>query len=145
MVKNTHGGNKSKNKARKNVQHTTKKYEDLAPTEDQSYARITSVCGGGRFYVEMQDGVKKLGICCGKMKRGRRPKLNDLVCISHRDYQDNKCDILHLYAPDEVQTLLDHDSSLHSFCSVQNDEDTTITFANTEDSDEEKQVDFADL
>jgi len=142
MVKNNSGGNKSKHKARKTTQLIQSRYEDLVPTEDQALARVHSVCGGGRYKVTLVNGETILGICCGKMKRGRRPKLHDLVCISTRDYQQDRCDILHLYTPEQVGILLKNDETgvLAAFCAETNLHDTSdgidISFQNEENWDD---------
>ena len=128
MVKNS-GGNKAKGKARKIVQNQSVSYDKLTPSEEQAYARIISVYGGGRYQVELQDECKKLGVLCGKLKRGRRPKLQDLVCVSLRDYQDDKCDIIYVYNAEEIQVLMANDKAIQTFyCGSLNDEGGSIEF-----------------
>jgi translation initiation factor 1A len=141
MVKNSSGGNKAKNKARKNYQTSSPRYENLKPTEDQCYALITSVYGGGRYQVKFKDDTKRIGVCCGKLKRGRRPKMGDLVCISLRDFQEDKCDILYLYSPEDLSVLMKHDVDVQIFCNSVDtsfySQDVAIEFGEEKEENEE--------
>ena len=108
MVKNTKGGNKTKSQGRKyqNVQRVLN-FEALRKVEDQEYARVTAVCGSGRYKLICLDKTERLGISRGKINRYEKIVLGSIVLISKRDYQDSKCDILHTYDRDEVNFLLD--------------------------------------
>ena len=109
MVKNNTGGNKTKSKARKNTQSSQFKfkYEDIIKVDEQEYAKITKIHGGGRYDLDCYDNVKRLGISRGKINRNVKPGIGSLVLISKRDFQDNKADILHMYHIDEIRCLIE--------------------------------------
>lgn len=118
MVKNTKGGSKTKQTSRKVTQSTTH-YSELIKTDDQEYAKITKVNGGGRYEVECTDKVSRLGISRGKINRCGKVTIDTLVLVSKRDYQDGKCDILHIYTPDERNYLIRQSEIPSSFISGQ--------------------------
>ncbi len=80
----------------------------LTKTEDQVYAIITAIHGGGRCQVQLLDEKKTslIGVCRGAIKRrGFKPRTGHVVLASYRSFQDNKVDILHVYHPNEVKML----------------------------------------
>ncbi len=124
MVKNTTGGNKTKNKARKNIAQTRSiNYSEISKTDDQDYAKILKVFGSGRYQVLcLSDKIERLGISRGKMNSRGKIVIDSLVLISKRDYQDSKCDILYLYDRDELK-VLQHHGDIASDCFVAEDEE----------------------
>jgi initiation factor 1A len=140
MVKNTKGGKGAKQKARKNLNITVSvKLDDLLPTEDQCFAKVLKVFGGGRFQVELLDGTVVLGVSSGKIrKRSYNCKEGCLVCISKRDFQQDRVDILYVYNQDEIQTLRSNNIALPQDAKAA---------TNTDSSDETEDVDvsFANL
>ena len=106
MVKNSTGGNKAKSKARKNFNVDTTVYVDkIEKDSEQEYAKVIKVNGGGRYAIFCEDKSQRLGIARGKINRNVRIGIDSLVLISRRDYQDDKCDILYTYKPDEIKAL----------------------------------------
>ena len=67
------------------------------PKEDQEYAKIKSVNGSGRYQVFCFDGVDRLGISAGNIRKKTRIGLNDIVLVSLREWQDSVCDIIDNY------------------------------------------------
>jgi initiation factor 1A len=111
MVKNTKGGKKAKNLARKNigVDHSLK-YDDLVKTDEQEYARVLKVNGGNRYDLvcysdKPSNYVNRLGISRGKINK-TKVEVGTIVLISTRDYQPGKCDVLHIYNSSELQQLV---------------------------------------
>jgi translation initiation factor 1A len=148
MVKNTKGGKRAKNLARKNIDvDRSLKFDDLVKTEDQEYAKVTKVNGGHRYNLNCYDKVNRLGISRGKINKGK-VEIGTLVLISKRDYQDNKCDILHIYNSDELKLLVSNGEIDSNF--AKNDTESTSTgddsveFGASTSSDEED-VKFEDL
>lgn len=102
MPKNKFGGNKAKKgKNQQESKELIKKDSD-----EQQYAKITKVLGNCRFeLISLDDGKKRTGHMRGKLKKRAWTRLDDVVLISLRDFQDDKCDIIHKYEPGEVKEL----------------------------------------
>ena len=75
------------------------------PKENQEYAKIKRVNGGGRYQLFCFDGDERLGISAGNIKKKTRLVLNDIVLVSLWDFQNTKCSIIHKYEEDEVYKL----------------------------------------
>ena len=72
----------------------------------QEYAQITSCKGNCRFDVKCcSDGKERIAILCGKMRKRRFVNMRDIVLVSLRDFQDNKCDIIDTYDDNQVRKL----------------------------------------
>lgn len=56
--------------------------------------------GNGRVEVYCFDSVKRIGNIRGKMKRRVWIATGDVVLISLRDFQNEKCDIILKYTPE---------------------------------------------
>lgn len=61
--------------------------------------------GGSRFDVACFDSVNRLAHVRGNMRKSQWIVLGDLVLVSLRDYQDNKCDIIHAYSAEDARRL----------------------------------------
>jgi translation initiation factor 1A len=130
MVKNS-GGKQAKKMARKNQnnqeQHIS--INDISKTDEQEYAIIDKVLGGGRFNIITPDNKKRIGISRGRMF-SRNGKVKDrslmtpgnLILVSLRDFQDDKADILMFYTKDQVNLLLEYDEIDKNFMKVINDD-----------------------
>ncbi len=147
MVKNTKGGNKSKSQARKNQQEHSVKLENVIKDDEQEYARIDKINGGGRYQLSCTDGIARLGIARGKINRHGKINIGSLVLISKRDYQDGKCDILHFYNHDEIRLLVSHNEIHEKFINIIQTQEDNIEFSNNieDNKDEEINVAFEDL
>jgi len=116
MVKNS-GGKQAKKLARKNLNNDDEKtsINDISKTNEQEYAIIDKVLGGGRFSILTPDNKKRIGISRGRMF-SRNGKIKDrtlmsvgnLILISLRDFQDDKADILMFYTKTQVDLLLEY-------------------------------------
>ena len=101
--------NKNIKKSALHSVHKQVKLDDLCKTEDQDYAEIMKVNGGGRYVVYcLQDQTKRIGIARGSMKNKSKITLNGYVLIAKRSFQDQYCDILHCFSADEVRLLQKH-------------------------------------
>lgn len=104
--------NKKKLKKQKKV--TTNPVERPISYKDvlqlQEYGHVTKVYGSGRFELNCVDGVVRLAHSRGSLRKKKVfVKLGDTVIVSLREFQDNKCDILHVYTPKEVKFLIQVD------------------------------------
>ena len=74
--------------------------------DEQSYARITKALGDSRFECECFElNMKKIAHVRGVFKRKLWMGIGDIVLVSLRDFDPQKCDIIHKYTPDEAITL----------------------------------------
>lgn len=120
MVKNTEGGSKHKNMARKyvNDKQTTHGKLRYSQNELEYYAHVTTNLGGGMCYVECVDGKKRLCIIRGKFKgRGKRDNViavGKWVLVGGRDFEAEKsgigkdlekCDLLEIYSDSDKERL----------------------------------------
>ena len=69
---------------------------------DQEYGQVTALLGNCRLRLDCIDGKTRLGKIRGAIRKKSWIVLNDVVLVSLRDYEDDKCDVLHVYKPIEV-------------------------------------------
>lgn len=113
MVRNTHGGNKSKGMARKNmVDNTEKRKLRLSGDEMEKYAVVTRLLGNGMFYTTTNEGAELLGRIRNKFKgrsrRGNDLTLGTMVLVGLRDWEApnfKECDLLEVYDANEVKQI----------------------------------------
>ena len=70
------------------------------------YAVVAEVKGHGHFKLVCNDGVERLGVLRGNMRRRVWVNMNDMVLATRRDFQDGKADIVHKYVREDVSTLI---------------------------------------
>jgi translation initiation factor 1A len=73
--------------------------------EGQEYAQITACKGNCRFDVKCCDGKDRMGVLCGAMRKRKFVNMKDVVLVSIRDFQDDKCDIIDTYDDNQVRKL----------------------------------------
>jgi translation initiation factor 1A len=61
--------------------------------------------GNGRIDAQCFDGVKRLALIRGKMRKKVWINAGDIVLLSLRDFQDDKADVILKYNPDEARML----------------------------------------
>lgn len=115
MVKNKYGGNKAKSKSRKSFGRRSVPYSDLKKVDGQEYAHVLQVNGDSRYNLICLDKVKRLGKLRGSLRGAARVSAGDIVLISLRDYQDEKCDILAHFSKENVSRLISDNEISHSF------------------------------
>ena len=109
MPKNKQGGKKHKKYAR----HSDAFTRELIIAEDgQYYALVNKHLGNGRVNVLYIDpdrgGIEILATIRGSFRRRRGANfvsINNIVLISLRDFQSDKCDIIHVYKQEEINQL----------------------------------------
>jgi len=111
MSKNSGKGGK---KHRKQKNQTVIKREMIWKETGQAYAIIEKMLGNGRVHLsyftrDEDDRLKKnqaLGIIRGTMRRKKIwIRIQDVVLVGLRDFEDGKVDILHKYDYDETKSL----------------------------------------
>ena len=113
MVKNTHGGNKSKGMARKNVvDHTDKRKLRLSSCDLEKYAVVTKMLGNGMFYTTTNEGDELLGRIRNKFKgrsrRGNNLGIGTMVLVGLREWEAphyKECDLLEVYDANEIKQI----------------------------------------
>ena len=99
-------GNKKGRKKHKRGKKDGYETRALRLKEDgQEYAQITACKGNCRFDVQCFDGKERMATLCGTMRKRKFVNMQDIVLVSLRDFQDNKCDIIDVYDDSQVHTL----------------------------------------
>ena len=81
-------------------------------SDGEEYALVTKVLGSGRFMVKINLRPSEvIGRICGKMrykkaKHSNRVEVGSVVLVGIRDYQENAVDIVHVFEPSEVKSLI---------------------------------------
>lgn len=110
MGRNTIGG--KKHKRAKNSQNTYKRL--LQERQDgECYAKVIKKLGSCRLECDCFEKDKngefikktRIAIIRGNMRKRTWINCEDLILISLRGYQDDKCDVIWKYNPDEVSEL----------------------------------------
>lgn len=73
--------------------------------DGQDYAQVVKMVGNGRCQVRCTDGMTRLGVIRGAMRKKVWIKLEDWVLVGLREYQDDKCDIIGKYSDEDVRNL----------------------------------------
>ncbi|KXN70081.1 nucleic acid-binding protein, partial [Conidiobolus coronatus NRRL 28638] len=81
------------------------KRELVFKEEGQEYAQVLKLLGNGRIDAQCFDGVKRLALIRGKMRKKVWINAGDIVLLSLRDFQDDKADVILKYNPDEARML----------------------------------------
>lgn len=103
MQKKNKGGKKFK----KNKKYGSEKATLILKQDDsETYAKVIKMLGSGRLTCILPDGREILGIIPGRMKKRKQwIRLNDIILVSIRDFQDTKADVLCVYNYSEVEML----------------------------------------
>jgi translation initiation factor 1A len=129
MAKNKFGGSGAKKTASKNANQTARQIpfrEDL-----QDYALVETLLGSGHVKLKcLTDNTERLGTICGRMYKKVWINKDDVVLVSIREYQDNRCDIIFKYTTDEVKTLKKYGEIKET--KNQNNDDDIIEFGDDE-------------
>jgi translation initiation factor 1A len=103
MPKNTGIGGK-KRKMGKKTQHINER-ELQFKEEQQDYAQVLRLLGDSRFEVMCMDTVKRMAHLRGNMRKKIWIAMGDVVLVSLREFENDKCDIILKYTEDEVRKL----------------------------------------
>lgn len=72
--------------------------------EGEEYAQVKKMLGNMRLSVYCFDGKTRIAKVRGSIRRVRI-RLEDIVIISLREFDDDKCDVIHVYRPEEAKIL----------------------------------------
>tara|TARA_B100001758_G_C18168124_1_gene482771 strand:+ start:217 stop:627 length:411 start_codon:yes stop_codon:yes gene_type:complete len=103
MPRNKTGGKKTK----KGKNDVVRKFITISKEdkECQRYAVVERALGNNRFELKFLNGDTILGIKRKAIKRNQWINAGATVIVSLRDYQKDKCDIIHLYTDEESRKL----------------------------------------
>ena len=73
--------------------------------EGQEYAQVLSMLGNGKLRAQCFDGKTRLASIRGKMRRRVYIFVNEIILVGLRDFQDERCDVIWKYYPEEAKTL----------------------------------------
>jgi translation initiation factor 1A len=115
--------------------------------KEQEYGEVLKTLGDLRMNVYCYDDKIRIGRICGRIKKRTRITVGDIVLVSLRVWQDDKCDIIEKYNEDDVKKLkklkqlpakLQQDKN-----SDEEEDKYNIVFGYSEE--EEKEYDLEDL
>ncbi len=100
---------KASNSSKRGKQGDLNGRRELIFKEDgQEYAKIVRAFGDGRFQLACGDKRVRSGKVCGKMRNKVWVKLDDIVLVGLRDFDEETCDIIHKYFDTESAQLADY-------------------------------------
>lgn len=158
MPLNKKGGNKTKKQKNSSEDNDNR---ELSFTDiGQQYAKITEILGNKRYRVNcFVDNAKtetRLAHARGNLKKKKVfIKKDDFVIVSLRTFQDDKCDIIHVYNQKEIPKLVElGEIPPETFKSVEElqsnidfvyEEEKVVSTFDTKDDDGDKTNDISDI
>lgn len=74
--------------------------------DDQEYAKVTRMLGDRKVTLFLTDGTEILGLIPGKFRKRVWFKVNDIVLVGRREFQNDRVDIVYKYHEYEAKKLL---------------------------------------
>ena len=102
MPKNTGMGGNKRKRGKKQVQEDR---ELQYKGESEEYAQVIKILGDGRFECTCADGIKRIAHVRGKMRKRIWIANGDIILVSLRDFEPEKCDVVEKYKEKEVAKL----------------------------------------
>lgn len=145
MPKNKIGGSGAKKAAAKNNLQSARQIpfkEDL-----QDYGIVQNLLGNGRLKVLcLTDKIERLGTIRGNMYKKVWINKDDIILVSLREYQDDKCDVIFKFTHDEVKFLKKHGEIPKDLETIHEvNEEELIEFENDLDSNKESEINIDDI
>ncbi len=84
---------------------TGERRELVFKEDGQEYAQVTRMLGNGRLEAYCFDSVKRLCHIRGKIKNRVWINNGDIILVSLREFQDEKCDVIMKYFDYEAKEL----------------------------------------
>ena len=127
------GGKKRKGGKKKNFDERELQFAG----EMQNYGQILRLLGDSRLEIQCTDGLKRMGHIRGTMRKKVWMTMGDLVLVSRREFEDDKCDIILKYTEEEVRKLKSLNEIPESIKLPENEnkpnDDADIVFGSDED------------
>ena len=138
MPKNTGKGGNKRKKGKKPVQEER---ELRFANESEEYAQITKILGDGRFQCKCSDGIERIAHVRGKMRKRVWLANGDIILVSLREFEPEKCDVVEKYKDKELIKLKSNGEIPDSFIlPSSNDEKENIDEGDIKFEEEEKVV-----
>lgn len=141
MPRNIGLGGKNKKKGKK-FGEVTRELE--FKEEGQEYGQAIRLLGDCRLEILCSDGEKRAGHIKGSLRRRIFINMGDIVLVSLRDFEKEKCDIILKYTEDEVRKLKKAGEIPETFKlpdeEKKEDDDDLITFEKKEKDDDDDKV-----
>lgn len=96
---------KKKKGKRQNTKKDIVKRPLVFKEDGQEYAQVVRMLGNGRLEALCFDGKTRLAIIRGKMRKKIWINSGDIILVGLREFQDDKCDVMGKYTPDESRRL----------------------------------------
>jgi translation initiation factor 1A len=140
-TKNKKKGKNSKNKG--GGEEKTKRIL-VFKHDSEEYAKIEKMLGDRRLMVILPDNSELMAVIPGRFKKKRGwMKTGDVVLISFRSFQEDKCDVIYRYEKTEVAKLIGLGELPFDFITAEEErDDDDITFVNEDDGGD---FDFKDV
>jgi translation initiation factor 1A len=141
MPRNIGIGGKSKKRGKKFGEVTR---ELDFKEEGQEYGQAIRLLGDCRLEILCSDGEKRAGHIKGSLRRRIFINMGDIVLVSLRDFEKEKCDIILKYTEDEVRKLKKAGEIPETFKlpdeEKKEDDDDLITFEKKEKDDDDDKI-----
>lgn len=110
---------------------------ELVYKEDgQEYGKIIKALGDSRFQMACSDNRVRMGKVRGTMRNRVYVKVDDIVLIGLRDFDEDSCDIIHKFYETEASTLCQYGEIPAKFLSSTGGQGAVVG-EEEEDSEEE--------
>lgn len=96
---------KGKSVKRKPESVSVQNDELVFPTDGQVVGYVTKVLGNARLEIKCGDGVERQARIRGAMRKKVWVAKGDLILVGLREFQDEKCDVIHKYNSNDVRKL----------------------------------------
>jgi len=140
MPKNTGKGGNKRKKGKKPVLQEDR--ELRFANESEEYAQITKILGDGRFQCKCADGIDRIAHVRGKFRKRVWLANGDIILVSLREFEPEKCDVVEKYKDKELAKLKSNGEIPDSFTlpSSSNEEKENIGESDIKFEEEEKVV-----
>ena len=140
MPKNTGKGGNKRKKGKKPVLQEDR--ELRFANESEEYAQITKILGDGRFQCKCADGIDRIAHVRGKFRKRVWLANGDIILVSLREFEPEKCDVVEKYKDKELAKLKSNGEIPDSFTlpSSSNEEKENIGESDIKFEEEEKVI-----
>jgi len=157
MVKKNVKGGKAHKKKKNDSKTSTEDFKSTKhvdkKSEDQEYGQVTKLLGNCRLEVLCFDGVTRLCHIRGSMRKKVWIKMNDVVLVSLREFEQSKADIIYKYEIPEINYLKKENEipdNIKLYEDVEETKDNGFDFTNESDEEdgivqEKKEIDIDNI